>query len=91
MDIKITHETDRQRFVALVEGEQCVVDYQLSGNIMTITHTRVPERLGGRGIAGALARFALDTAKAQGWKVVPECSYVAAWIEKHPEYQALLA
>ena len=91
MDLKIISETDRQRFVAVVEGEECVVDYQLSGNIMTITHTRVPERLGGRGIAGALARFALDTAKAQGWKVVPECSYIAAWIEKHPEYEELLA
>jgi len=90
MDIEISHEPGRQRFVAIVEGEECTIDYALAGATMTINHTFVPPRLGGRGIAGALARFALDTAKDQGWKVVPACSYIAGWIEKHPEYRALL-
>ncbi len=91
MTIEITHEPAAQRFVALVEGQECVIDYRLSGTTMTITHTGVPASLGGRGIASELARFALEGAKAQGWKVVPACSYVSAWIEKHPEYQGLLA
>lgn len=91
MTIEIAHEQSAQRFVAVVEGQECVLDYRLSGTTMTITHTGVPQSLGGRGIAGQLARFALDSAKEQGWKVVPACSYVAAWIQKHPEYQALLA
>ena len=91
MTIAIDHQSDRQRFVAIVEGQECVVDYQISGNTMTITHTGVPASLGGRGIASQLARFALDVAKREGWRVVPACSYVAAWIEKHPEYQGLLA
>lgn len=91
MTIAIEHQRDRQRFVAEVEGQECVIDYKLSGTTMTITHTGVPASLGGRGIASQLARFALDAAKQEGWKVVPACSYVAAWIDKHPEYQALLA
>ena len=91
MSIEIVHEPSAQRFVAVVEGEECVIDYRLSGNTMTITHTGVPASLGGRGIASQLARFAFDEAKAKGWKVVPACSYVSAWIEKHPEYQELLA
>lgn len=91
MSIEIRHEVTASRFVAMVEGEACVLDYQLAGSTMTITHTGVPASLGGRGIASQLAQFALDTAKAEGWKVVPACSYVAAWIEKHPEYKVLLA
>lgn len=91
MDLEIRNEPDRQRFVAVVEGEECVVEYHLEGNVITFTHTLVPPRLGGRGIAGALTRHVLDTARTQGWKVVPECSYIAAWIDKHPEYRALLA
>ena len=91
MSIEIIHEPTAKRFVAVVKGQECVLDYQLSGNTMTITHTGVPVSLGGRGIASQLARFALDNAKKEGWKVVPACSYVAAWIEKHPEYQGLLA
>lgn len=91
MTIAINHQRDRQRFVAEIEGQECVIDYQLSGTTMTINHTGVPASLGGRGIASQLTRFALDEAKAQGWKVVPACSYASAWIEKHPEYQELLA
>ncbi|MFA7320609.1 MAG: GNAT family N-acetyltransferase [Dokdonella sp.] len=90
MSIEIVHEPAATRFVAVVEGQECVVEYQLSGNTMTITHTGVPASLGGRGIAGQLARFALDEARAKGWKVVPACSYVQAWIDKHPDYQDLL-
>ena len=90
MSIEIVHEPAAMRFVAVVEGQECVIDYQLAGNTMTITHTLVPASLGGRGIAGQLARFALDEARAKGWKVVPACSYVQAWIEKHPDYQDLL-
>ena len=91
MNIEIVHEPAARRFVAVVEAQECVVDYQLSGNTMTITHTNVPASLGGRGIASQLARFALDEARAKGWKVVPACSYVEAWIEKHPEYRDVLA
>ncbi len=91
MTIEIVHESSAKRFVAVVEGQECVIDYQRSGDTMTITHTGVPASLGGRGIASELARFSLDTAKEQGWQVVPACSYVASWIEKHPDYQKLLA
>jgi len=45
----------------------------------------------GRGIAGQLTRAAFEHAKAQGWTVRPECSYAAAWAERHPEYSDLTA
>jgi predicted GNAT family acetyltransferase len=57
---------------------------------MTVTHTGVPNALGGRGLAAEITKFALDHARAQGWKVIPQCSYVAAFINKHPEYTALV-
>lgn len=91
MNIDVVHEPSAQRFVATVEGQECVVDYRLSGSAMTITHTGVPTNLGGRGIAGEMTRHVLDFARGQGWKVIPACSYAAAYIEKHPEYGDLLA
>lgn len=91
MALEITHERSAQRFVALVEGQQCVLDYRLSGSTMTITHTGVPASLGGRGIAAELTRYALDAARAEGWKVIPACSYAAGYFEKHPEVRDLLA
>ena len=57
---------------------------------MTITHTGVPEAVGGRGIASALATAAFDTARREHWRVVPACSYALVWIERHPEYADLV-
>jgi uncharacterized protein len=91
MTIAIAHEQSAHRFVAVVEGQECVLEYRLSGNTMTITHTGVPESLGGRGIAGDLTRFALDAARKLGWKIVPACSYAEAFFKKHPEFGNMLA
>ena len=64
--------------------------YHLEGKGMVITHTGVPDAIGGRGIAGELVRAAFEYAKSQGWHVRPACSYAAAWVERHPEYNQLL-
>ena len=51
----------------------------------------MPPAIGGRGIAGALVRAAVEYAKAQGLKVDPQCSHADGWMQKHPEYNALRA
>lgn len=91
MSSKMHHEPLAHRFVAVTEGQESVVDYQLSGNTMTITHTGVPASLRGRGIAGELTTFALEAARKQGWDVVPACSYAAHFFTEHPEFADLLA
>ncbi len=80
-----------QRFFAEIDGYLAKLEYALDGDIMTITHTHVPEALGGRGIAGQLTKAAFDHARSAGWKIMPACSYAAAWAKRHPETQGLLA
>ncbi|MGB4860735.1 MAG: GNAT family N-acetyltransferase [Dokdonella sp.] len=87
----VSHEPSAHRFVIKTDGEQSVLDYRLEGDVMTITHTGVPNALSGRGLAGDMTRAAFEAARAKGWKVVPACSYVAGWVEKHAEFQDLLA
>ncbi len=82
MSRNIEHASAHKRFQWLEDGQLCVLDYELHDGVMVITHTGVPESVGGRGIASDLARTALDTAREQGWKVRPLCSYVAAWIRR---------
>lgn len=86
----ISHETQHPRFSTSVDRHLCVLDYHLSAAVMTITHTGVPTAVGGKGIAAALTQAALDTARANGWRVVPTCSYAAIYIKRHPEYADLL-
>jgi uncharacterized protein len=40
---------------------------------------------------GSLVRGVLDRLHAEGPKVVPRCEFVAAYIERHPEYRDPLA
>lgn len=89
MTYQIEHETDKQRFATTVEDHLCVLEYELADSVMTITHTRVPQAVGGKGIAAELTQVALDTARSNKWTVVPQCSYAAVYIKRHPEYADL--
>lgn len=91
LDIRHIARADHGRFETTVDGLVCDTDYRLADHVMTIHHTGVPAQLGGRGIAAALTKTALDHARAAGWKVQPVCSYARVYIERHPEMQALLA
>jgi predicted GNAT family acetyltransferase len=85
----VRHYPDRRRFETSVDGHDCEIDYELAGKVMTITHTGVPAAVGGRGISGEMMRFALDTARTNGWKVVPACSYAAGFMRRNPEFDDL--
>ena len=91
MTVAIVHDRGAREFSTEVEGHRAVLQYQIAEPLMTVTHTVVPAPIGERGIAAQLARAALDTARAEGWKVRPACSYVAAFMHAHPEYADLLA
>jgi uncharacterized protein len=91
MSYDIRHLGAAHRFETKVDGAVCELDYILHDGVMTITHTGVPDEVGGRGIAGELVRAAMDTARREGWKVEPACSYARAWMERHPEYAELRA
>lgn len=88
--INVQHQEDAGRFTAEVDGQQARLDYQLAGKVMRITHTVVPDAIGGRGIAGQLVQAAVDHARAQDWQVRPACSYAESWIGKHPQYADLV-
>ncbi len=89
--MEIVHDAGAQQFRVEVEGHRGVLDYTLNERVMTITHTGVPPPIGNRGVAAELTRVALDTARREGWKVIPACSYAAAFIRRHPEFADLLA
>lgn len=73
-----------------MDGAVAFLSYQRAGEVVVIDHTFVPETLRGRGIAAILTRSALGTARQEGWRIAPLCSYVATFIERHPEYADLV-
>ena len=87
----IRHDAAGQRFVANVDGVEAELEYEQRGPLLCLVHTGVPPAIGGRGVGGDLVRSALDYARSKGLKVVPSCSYAAAFIDRHPEYADLVA
>ncbi len=88
--IEVLHNPAASRFEARVDGGMAECVYRMSGAVMNIVHTEVPPQSEGRGVAAELVRVALDHARAQAQRVRPSCSYVRAYMRRHPETLDLL-
>jgi hypothetical protein len=72
------------------DGEVAYLEYSLSGNVLELIHTEVPEKLRGMGLASSLAETALQWARENNFKVDIICPVAADYIAKHPEYSDLV-
>ena len=88
--MNVINNVDFQRYEVQVEGKTAYAAYQLRDTTLILDHTEVPTALGGRGIGGHLAKAALEDARTRGLRVDPRCSFIAAYIKKHPEYDELV-
>jgi hypothetical protein len=68
-----------------------LLKYIKRGDVLDLVHTEVDEHFEGRGYASALARTALDYARANHLKVVATCPFVRKYLERHHEYDDLRA
>ncbi len=87
----VTVNREKGRYEMPVEGHIAFVTFRKSADRITLLHAEVPSELEGRGIGSRLAKATLDAVRADGLKVVPRCSFIAAYIQRHAEYQDLLA
>jgi predicted GNAT family acetyltransferase len=91
MTFDIRNNEHESRFETTIDGSTAFAEYDREDpNRIVFTHTIVPEELSGRGIAGEIVKFGLDYAREHELTVVPQCSYVAAWIKRYPDYADLV-
>lgn len=90
MSAEVRNNTAQNRFELDVDGHMALAYYRMAPGVITFVHTEVPLELGGQGVGSRLIRGALDQVRAQGLKVVSKCSFVSAYLGKHPEYNDLL-
>ena len=80
------------RYVVVVDGHEAEMTYSKAGTSrIIIDHTGVPRELAGRGVGVALVRRGVEDARAAGIKIIPLCPFAKAQIEKHKEWQDVLA
>jgi uncharacterized protein len=87
---EIVNNRSKQRYELAVDGHVAATYYAIADGVITFIHTEVPPELGGKGIGSKLIKGALDQVRADGLKVIAQCPFVKAFIEKNPAYQDLL-
>ena len=91
MAMQITDNAAHHRFEVSLDGRTAFASYRRDGNVLLVYHTEVPREFEGRGIGSALVKGVLDIAREQGLKVKPFCSFVASYMQRHPETADLRA
>ena len=89
MENSVQHTPEQDRFEIQIDDDTAYLEYEQRGKTLILTHTYVPPALRGQGLAGKLTAHALDFARHEGKSVDPQCSYVAAFLDQHPEYADL--
>jgi len=79
------HDEAKGRFSLILPEGEAVLDYERNEAIVTFTHTFVPGTLRGRGLAEVLVRSGLAWARQNGLRTEATCSYVTAFLQRHPE------
>ena len=91
-DAQIVHVREKSRYELRLDGRLIgLAAYRRSNDRMAITHTEVDPSCEGRGLGSRLAAAALDDAAGEGLEVAPLCPFIAYYIQKHPEYERLVA
>ena len=91
-DVSVSDSPERSRYETTTDDELAFLEYRRVGaKLIALNHTDVPEILRGRGVAAALAQYALNDARDNGVEVLPFCPYVAAFIKRHPDYMEIVS
>ncbi|MET0448361.1 MAG: GNAT family N-acetyltransferase [Aeromicrobium sp.] len=88
----VTHNADEQRYEIHVDGILAgYTEAKEDGEVVVFPHTLVFDQFEGQGLGSELVTGALDDIRVRGKKIIPQCPYVARFVEKHSDYADLLA
>jgi predicted GNAT family acetyltransferase len=92
VDVTVANAEDRQRYEARVGDDVAgYAEYRWRDGLLVLTHTVVDDAFEGQGVGSTLVRHVLDDARRQDVKIVPRCAFVRSFLERHPEYDDLVA
>ncbi len=88
---EVQHQPGQKRFVLQLGDQEAELTYTLAGGMLRVDHTGVPPSLEHRGLASRLAEAAIAYAREQRLVIQPRCRFMAVYLKRHPEHQALVA
>lgn len=90
MDYDLIENTEAKQYEYHIDGVIAKIEYIKTKDKIYLTHTEVPKKLEGKGVASSLVKQVLVDVEKKGWTLVPMCPFVAAYIKRHPEWKKLV-
>jgi predicted GNAT family acetyltransferase len=87
--LEVTHNPSNDRFEVWIDGQLSKLDYIQEGKNFVITHVGVYPGHRGQGVAGKIVEASLQYARENSLRVIPMCSYAAAYIRRNPKHMEL--
>lgn len=82
---------EHHRFEMNIDGEYAIINYRQTNGVVNLVHTEVAEELEGKGVAAALVEKTLQYIEEHHLKMVPSCSYVQSYLQRHPDWYRIVA
>ena len=89
--MNIRHDEAKNQFESDHEEPAVLAYDKQEDGTLDLHHTVVPPSLEGQGVGSQLVRYALDYARAEGVKIIPTCSFVRGWLDRHPDEADVIA
>ncbi len=84
---KFRKNTASQRY-EILEGGQVIghIDYEeASDGVLDLVHSEIDPSQQGKGLGGLLVSYALSDMRANGARAIPTCTFIAKYMDEHPE------
>ncbi len=91
MDYLLIDNAEKNQYEIHINGDLARIEYIKAQGKIFLTHTEVPSKFEGKGIGSALVKKVLDDIRQKELFLVPLCPFVAAYINRHPEYNSFIS
>lgn len=89
--MRVIDNKEMNRFETEIDGHQAIIEYSVLPNILSLNHIEVDKELAGKGVASEMTEKVLLQIEQRGLKVIPICPFIKKYIQKHPEWNSIIA
>ena len=83
---------EKKRFELSIDNHIAFIEFIINNEkIIFLTHTEVPQELEGKGVGSAIVAKTLNYCQENNYTVAPQCSFVAEYIKKNPQWHNIVA
>ncbi len=88
--LPLVKNQEEKRFELKIGDYTTFIDYKEHDKKIWLIHTEAPEELKGKGAATAVIEKTLAYIEENGYKLIPICPVVVAYLKRHTDWNRIL-